>query len=587
MLVYGDPARRISSAAALDEIADALRRRAAMPAGIERHGELVATFISLGELAQGIADSEFHVEAANRCSPAQSAVMSILVTVAQAIERSWGTHFTDDTPLPPDLLEPLARTNLPSEIIVKRPEGYAFYALYPESYLAAAARLGPRPGLRVIGIRSIGTGLAALVAAATGAASPITVRPGGDPFRRAIKLSSALEADLFEDPAAEYAIVDEGPGLSGSSFGSVADHLEANGVAPERIHFFPSHANDLGPMASLRHHARWRQAHRHVVEFDQLILRAADPRHRLEAWVRDLVGAPETPLQDISGGQWRRLGYDSESEWPPCHVQQERRKFLLRAGGATWLLKFVGLGREGAKTLGLARRLHAAGLAPESAGYRHGFLIERWLGTARPLRLQLADRGALVAHLGRYIAFRTRAFPAAPDQGASLAQLFEMARHNAATGLGEAAAAPLDRWRPDLPRLEHRVRRIRTDNRLHVWEWLQMADGRLIKTDAVDHHVAHDLIGCQDAAWDIAGASVEFDLSPDEAGVLCAAVEHATGTPVSRDLLAFCQVAYAAFQLGHWTMAMESLAGFPAEAVRIRAATNRYAKGLAERLRAV
>jgi hypothetical protein len=29
---------------------------------------------------------------------------------------------------------------------------------------------------------------------------------------------------------------------------------------------------------------------------------------------------------------------------------------------------------------------------------------------------------------------------------------------------------------------------------------------RLLKTDALDYHAGHDPIGCQDIAWDIAGA---------------------------------------------------------------------------------
>jgi hypothetical protein len=157
-----------------------------------------------------------------------------------------------------------------------------------------------------------------------------------------------------------------------------------------------------------------------------------------------------------------------------------------------------------------------------------------------------------------------------------LRELFQMARHNTACGLGEEIATAFDPWKERLPQLERRIRRVRTDNRLHAWEWLQAPDGRLIKTDALDHHAAHDLVGCQDAAWDIAGAGIEFDLTADEFSELCRVFESAAQRPVSRDLLAFYEICYAAFQFGHWSLAGESLPTFPAEALRIRAAVDRY-----------
>jgi hypothetical protein len=67
-----------------------------------------------------------------------------------------------------------------------------------------------------------------------------------------------------------------------------------------------------------------------------------------------------------------------------------------------------------------------------------------------------------------------------------------------------------------------------------------------MKTDAVDHHQAHDLIGCQDPAWDVAGAVVEFDLDEHEAMQLAAA----TGRSVDAEHLQFYELGYCAFRLG-------------------------------------
>ena len=125
-----------------------------------------------------------------------------------------------------------------------------------------------------------------------------------------------------------------------------------------------------------------------------------------------------------------------------------------------------------------------------------------------------------------------------------------MARRNISLGLGEDAARALYRWEPRVAALQRRVRPVRTDNRLDRHEWLRRADGRLLKADALDHHQAHDLIGCQDIAWDVAGAMVEFDLETEEAERLIAASEQAWGTILDRELLDFCLVAYPAFRLG-------------------------------------
>lgn len=78
----------------------------------------------------------------------------------------------------------LERLGLEEPIRIRRPEGYAHYALYPESFLEAALRSGLTSETVVIGVRSIGVGLGALVAAALGSRPAYSLRPTGDPFRR-------------------------------------------------------------------------------------------------------------------------------------------------------------------------------------------------------------------------------------------------------------------------------------------------------------------------------------------------------------------------------------------------------------------
>lgn len=589
MLVYGDHAWEEAPRDKLARIELGLRGVAAMPAGIERHGGIVALLIEAGELAQGLADAAFAARGADARSPAADAAMKLAIGLARCVRRSLASGFAALGHIPAGELRALAALALPETVRINLPEGYAFYALYPEGYIRAAEApprrppgSPPRSPPRIIGLRSIGTSLAAAVAAGAGSGDVATLRPAGHPFRRRLALSDALRDEILSGPATTYAIVDEGPGLSGSSFGCVADLLEDHGVAPARIHFFPSHPGDLGPEASPRHRARWAKARRHLVGFDALFLHLAEPAHRLESWFADLVGRPTEPLADLSGGAWRNLRDGSQADWPPVNTQQERRKFLLRGDSGPWLVKFAGLGRYGAEKLDPARTLAEAGFTPPAAGFRHGFLIERWLEDAMPLRSDRFDRRRLVDELGRYLGFRARHLPAGRP-GASPKSLWGMAARNTALALGAESARALAAWKPILPRLARWAVPIRTDNRLHAWEWL-VHDGRLIKTDAVDHHAAHDLVGCQDLAWDIAGATVEFGLADDERDRLCALAEREAGRPLAPELVAFCTTCYVAFQLGAWTLAAQVLAADAAEAERLRAAAARYTQLLRCRL---
>lgn len=584
MLVYGDAERIEATRDRIAGLERALADARAAPPGIERHGALVAAFVAASELVQGLADAEFEGRGFDARSPVQEAGMRLLMALAGAVGRSWRSGFADPGAIPDGPLDGLKALDLPETIRTKQAEGYAFYALYPEAYLEAARALAGVSPVRVIGIRSIGTGLAALVAAALDAPPPVTVRPVGHPFGRRLAVSPDLSGEVRADAGAAFAIVDEGPGLSGSSFGAVADWLEVNGVARGRIHALPSHRGDPGPQASARHRERWAALPRHVTDFEDLVLRSPEPAHRLEAWVDSLVGAGQAPLEDLSGGAWRERVYAREADWPAANIQQERRKVRLRTPSGLWLLKFAGLGPEGAAKRDRGRLLFEAGLAPEAAGYRHGFLVERWIEDARPVDLAAVDRPRLLDTVARYLAVRARHLPAPRARGACAGDLLAMARHNAGEALGPEAAAALADWEARLPLLEAAVRPVDTDNRMHAWEWLQRPDGSFLKADALDHSAAHDLVGCQDVAWDLAGAAVELGLSEEETEALRAAVERGAQHPVDPELLAFCRLAYPAFQLGAAALAAQALAGCPAEAARLRQAAERYGRMLARRL---
>lgn len=542
------------------EMLGSIRRslaEAASFSGIDRHGQLAAALIEAGELAQGIADRVFaeNGEVDTR-SDAADAAFALARALAVRVAASWRSDFREigAAEAVGEALTILGRFAFPEPLDIRVPEGFAHYAVYPEAYLEAVGHVPRDAPVCVIGIRSIGTTLAATACAGLPEGTPaLTVRPVGHPFGRRIAASAEIRAELSKLSDHRVVIADEGPGLSGSSVAAVADLLGQAGVPGHRMHVLPSHGGEPGPEASAAIRSLWGRLARDVLTFDDIVLGAAAPERRLEHWCRDLVGEPIAPLREISGGVWREARSVPFPERPPCHPWQERRKFLLETESGTWLLRFAGLGRTGLRTFEMARQLFEAGFVPEPAGWKHGFLVERWHGDARPLDAG-RDRSILVERLGAYLGFRASRFPSLPERGASVPALHAMLRHNAAEALGADAIAVVDGWAPDLDRLEGRRRPCATDNRLHLWEWLETERG-LLKADAVDHHAGHDLVGAQDVSWDVAGASVEFRLSDEEVARLVAGIAAAGGGFVDPDLLAFMQPAYLAFQLGYYRLA--------------------------------
>lgn len=548
MLVYGDAVRNEDVGSVLDELAAraatlrAAREPLARPWILE-HARLVGLFIRAGELVQGLEDAAFACREADDWDAGAQGRATALRDLAALVLRSWAGR----TPAPARqvaaALAALAAACPAGRIATRQPEGYGCYALYPESYgLAAATLAGPAPV--VIGLRSIGTSLGAMVAARTGAPLFVTLRPTGDAFHRVCRLSPGLAARLRQGRDSAVALVDEGPGLSGSSMAGAAATLEALGWVPQRIHFLPSHNGLPGPAASEPIRARWQAARRLVVSFDAMAL--GEGGRPLASWVEDLTGPALRPLEDIGGGRWRDRHRFPER--PPGGGMRERRKFLLTSDGGTFLLRFVGLGEAGEAALARGTALSEAGFLPPLLGLRHGFLVERWLGEARP-RAAVPPGEAEIERLAAYLAFRARRLPAAAEAGASLPELARMAVRNSAILLGRPVDAP--KLLAAAARLDARRRPVATDNRLHRWEWLELPDGRLIKTDGVDHCAGHELVGCQDIAWDVAGATIEFGLDAAAQRALCARLAR-RGVAVDPELLRVCFPCYAAFQAGRF-----------------------------------
>jgi hypothetical protein len=109
------------------------------------------------------------------------------------------------------------------------------------------------------------------------------------------------------------------------------------------------------------------------------------------------------------------------------------------------------------------------------------------------------------------------------------------------------------------------------DSRMLPHEWIA-TDRGYIKTDAFDHHDDHFFPGCQDIAWDIAGASVEwgFDVS-----VLADRYLRLQSDSTLTSRLPFYLTAYRAYRAGYCKLAADSLAG-TAEAERFQSLASKY-----------
>ena len=558
MIFYGDVSTQVPPCDLLDAIVAETERALTSPRGIDRHAAWVAALLMAGEMVQGLADAALESLGVDDNGEPEQAAMALAVALAGCMGQSWDSGFGREGERAPGVLEALGKLKvldgLPSRLAIRRTEGFAHYAVYPESFWDAALLPGSKPQ-RVVGIRSIGTSLAAAVAAALKAPLPLTMRPMGHPFSRETRPGAQLAAKLREGSGQIWAIVDEGPGLSGSSFTAVADRLIESGTPIDRLVAFPSHANPPGSMSDDKRRRFWSVVPRRVTSFGTLIQPAAEVKRGLAAWIGDVTGDPEGGLTDIAGGLWRRHRYADEAEWPAVDRQNERRKYLAASPRGTFLLKFTGLGAFGREKMARAEAMAAAGFTLEPLAWRHGFLVEPWRVDATPMVWRDQDRGAFLMHLARYLGFRARAFPAHQKAGASLGALWTMAKANGTEALGSAASRSLDPWKERLCELATQSYPVAIDGKLHAHEWLVDGRGRWIKTDALDHCCGHDLIGCQDIAWDVAGAALAFDLSGPETERLRRTVEVEAARSCHPSLVAFFRIASAAFQVGALSLA--------------------------------
>jgi hypothetical protein len=443
-------------------------------------------------------------------------------------------------------------------------EGFAHYSLFPHQYVLAAERFADAcapQSVACIGIRTIGVPLAYVVAAALerrGVATRVfTVRPRGMPFDRTVALSDRLRRRIREADASHYAIIDEGPGLSGSSFAAVSEALQTLGVAAAAIVLFPSWEAPAAALRSRRGQRAW-QRHAHITaSFEEVF--APDPR------------------SDISAGKWRQHVFGGRVDrWPAVQPQHEKRKYLQHADGGAVVSRFAGLGRYGRAKLRRAEALAAGGFGPAPIALANGFLTQTWIdGT--PLGADDAGSAAVADRVASYLAFLRRTFPT--GRCARVADLVDMVAVNVRDALEPEALAPIDPLLDEAAAFDEAE--IAVDGRLLPYEWVS-AGSDLVKMDALDHHADDFLPGSRDIAWDVAGAIVELGLDAPRRARLIARYQARAGDRTIARRLPFYETAYLSYRIGYTALALESVRATP-DGPRFARLTERYRRSLAAR----
>jgi hypothetical protein len=572
MLVYREQRREEQTAQLLGALRTELAGLTSSSADV--HDRSVRVLIDLGVLEAALADA-VHPET-DDLHPLTDALRRASIAAGHLLWHSWHGGREWLGPWAARLRAAIGAVGAlaaPTRIETSVPEGYAYYGLFPEIYLAAAVRCARAlraPRAVCIGIRSIGTSLSAVVAAALEELGietlALTVRPRGHPYDRRLCLAPALAALLRDHVDEPVLVVDEGPGLSGSSFAGAARALSELGWKDDSIILLPSWRTDGATLRSDDARARWNRHPQYCTAFEDVWVATG----RLPAL------APDTTLTDVSAGAWRPLVLDDPSRYPAVHPQHERRKLLARPSRADrtpMLLRFAGLGRYGEGALARARALAASGIVAAPLGLTHGFLVQEFI-PGRPVAPG-APSVELVGTMACYLAYLRRCH--ATDAAAT--PLGSMLATNVREGLGDAAADRLTRRLSRLPRPASE-QAVALDGRMLPQEWVETRNGYL-KADAVDHHDDHFFPGPQDIAWDVAGTCLEFGLhGPVRRGFL-ERYRRDSGDTTIASRLPYCALAYLAFRLGYAELAAGSLTG-TGDGRRFGRQVKRY-RGLLER----
>jgi hypothetical protein len=524
MIVYGDPSYRQSFSKLLRDFQNDFGDASALSLD-----ELRRTLVRAGQIEQAAFDACLSNEVL-------SYTMELTDRVASSFFAAWQSGFSQRVQWPE------CGSVMPvDEVLIKMPEGFSFYALFPESYFAAAAKwmedhLDRRDldSILVIGIRSIGTTLSALVAAALKYAGwqvhRGTVRPYGHPFDRKVK----IPAD-FLAKANWFIVADEGPGLSGSSMASVASALD---IAEERISFFPGHRNDPGSKASSEARRRWAVTRRYVASEAEHSWSHEPVLELLKHETEELLASPVVRVEDLSHGKWRAVC--SVDVAVPSHFERPKLK-MTTTSGRSILWKFSGFTTD--PTTQAKETCWTSPILKINSGYaatewREGSPMSPC--DATPLRMR---------EVGRYLTSVAGPPQSLRDATDAQDRLKSMAHANIEEVFGTDAARKVGRTFQVLPLNETRTYR---DGRMASYEWILRAEGSMSKVDWFGNVFDHTIVGPQSILWDIAGAMIEWDVQGECEAALLEPLTSG-GFETSPENLLIYSIAYCAFKMGQFS----------------------------------
>ncbi len=494
-------------------------------------GSPLNVLLRAGELEAALADAD--------CDLSQV----VIATDAAAAALVRGTELKID--------EVNAGADCPEDVRIGTPEGFAFYLLHPLAFRELAHDVHPADTpAAVVGIRSIGTTLSAVVAATLGA-ERITVRPVGHPYERTVALTGDQQNWVHQQltRGSQFYVVDEGPGFSGSSLISTCEALESHGVPISSITVLCTAQPDPQHLVMPNAGSRWPRLNTHRT------LPYLPPGVKEEKW--------------YSADHWRRRIYgDDETLWPGVWRQVEAPKFLARDDHR--IFRFIGFGHYGAPVLKRYQNLAEAELGPRADGGVEGF-AEFWMeGGAAFVVPRWNEKAELF--MVRYLDGRIRLCAAdAVEAEDNLVDLNRMVRFNTKELTGEEYDAAL---RIEFP--------VYADNRMAPHKFMRTPYG-MRKLDGAVHGDDHFFPGPCDIAWDIAGVIAEWRLSVDARARLLRSYSELSGDMFIRSRLRDWTIAYLAFRCGYCLMGANANQG-TSEGERLMRDASRYHEQLLEEL---
>ena len=520
--IFRDGKRNVSAPEMVADLLSRLRNSSLSHAALD-------ALIEAGGLEAALEDAG--CQSANSASGVTSAIASVVCG-----NSSNGLAMADEI---------LASLEVPARIDVSPPEGFTYYALHPTDFVGVLGKVPREPkACAVVGIRSIGTTLSAIVLASLLAegrpATRITVRPTGHPYSRTTEFGAVQLAWVEQNLAAQFLVVDEGPGRSGSTFLSVAEALLDAGVPRENITLVGSREPDVNSLCADNAARRWR-------EF-RFIATTPSVNRRFERYTY------------MGSGDWRKFLLPADETWPGSWTQMERLKFL----SPDWkrLYKFEGMGPFGVKSRARAFQLADAGFGPSVCEAEDGFLS---YSLVKGKALQSEDANSrVVDRIAQYCAFRYSEFSSAAPSG--IQQLRQMLEFNVGQEFGITLSLHEDDFCDG--------RAVITDGSMHPHEWIAARSGRIIKVDGVDHGDNHFFPGPCDIAWDLAGACVEWKMSGATTEYLLNRFRIESGLDVSPRFDLY-RLTYLVFRLGFCKMGISTVVGSPEE-TRLKRAYEYY-----------